>query len=359
MILRNMNVPANCVGCVRVGFLGLLVGFAAGGRAQEVALNRLPEAPGAMLQQAAARVFGTVVDSSGASIAGAKVTLVGLSVAGEQVVTTDAGGVFSFAKVSGGSYRITVTAAGFGTSVSDAMQVVGGEDREMPAMTLAVATANSEAQVTVSNEQMATEQVRAEEKQKVFGVFPNFYTTFLWQAAPLGTKQKFSLALRSVVDPVAFAGAAATAGIEQANDTFPGYGKDAPAFGERFGAAYADQVDARMIGSAILPALLHQDPRYFYKGTGSVGSRVRYAIKEAFFCRGDNGKQQVNVSYIGGVFLAAGLANVYRVDEDRSASLTIRNGFALVGGKAVSNVARELLFKRLTTHVPVYAQGQP
>ena len=34
-----------------------------------------------------------------------------------------------------------------------------------------------------------------------------------------------------------------------------------------------------MIGGAILPSLLHQDPRYFYQGSGTKKSRALHALR--------------------------------------------------------------------------------
>ncbi len=87
----------------------------------------------------------------------------------------------------------------------------------------------------------------------------------IWDAAPLTSKLKFNLALRSSTDPVAFLLAGGVAGVEQAHNTFPGYGSGPGGYAKRYGAAYADNVIGRMIGSAILPSLFHQDPRYSIK----------------------------------------------------------------------------------------------
>ena len=116
-------------------------------------------------------------------------------------------------------------------------------------------------------------------------MFPNFYATFIWNAAPLTKRQKFGLAWKSTTDPVNFALTGVTAAIEQANDDYSGYGQGAEGYGKRYGAAYADGFFSTMIGGAILPSLLHQDPRYFYKGTGSALSRAEYAVAMVVVCR--------------------------------------------------------------------------
>ena len=72
-----------------------------------------------------------------------------------------------------------------------------------------------------------------------------------------------------------------------------------------------------MLGAAVLPSILHQDPRYFYQGSGSIGSRAWHALSSAFICRGDNGNRQFNFSHILGNFAAGGISNLYRPDNDR------------------------------------------
>ena len=72
------------------------------------------------------------------------------------------------------------------------------------------------------------------------------------------------------------------------------------------------------IGSAILPSILHQDPRYFYKGTGSITSRALYAISTVVICRGDNGRWQPNYSNVAGNLISAGISNLYYPASNRN-----------------------------------------
>jgi hypothetical protein len=139
-------------------------------------------------------------------------------------------------------------------------------------------------------------------------------------------KQKFRLAFRSMTDPMAFAGAAGLAGAEQYYNIFPGYGKGIPGYFKRFGAAYTNDFSARMLSSGVFATMFHQDPRYFYKGTGSVSSRTMYAISSAFITRNDDGQRKPNYSHVLGVFAAAGLSNLYYPSENRGITLTLVNG---------------------------------
>jgi hypothetical protein len=224
---------------------------------------------------------------------------------------------------------------------------------------LHVGKTHADVQVVATLHDVAQAQVKAQEKQRVLGVVPNFYSSYIWNAAPMSPKQKFGLALRSSIDPVTFAVAAGTAGLEQWHNTFPGYGTGTEGYLKRFGAAYADYSIYTMVADAALPSLLKQDPRYFYRGSGSVKSRAWYAMSRTFVCRGDDGKSQVNWSHLIGDFAAAGISNVYHAPQDRTASLTIRNAFVIMGGSVATNLIREFILRKLTSKVPDYAQGKP
>ena len=152
----------------------------------------------------------------------------------------------------------------------------------------------------------------------------------------------------------------AVAGIEQADNAFSGYGQGAQGYAKRYGAAYADLVSGTFLGSAIFPSLLKQDPRYFYKGTGSRKSRFFYAVANAVICKGDNGHWQPNYSFILGDLAAGGISNLYYPAQNRNGvSLTFENMGIAVGGGAVGNVVQEFFLKRFTSHAPATEQAKP
>jgi hypothetical protein len=136
----------------------------------------------------------------------------------------------------------------------------------------------------------------------------------------------------------------AVAGFQQAQDHFQGYGQGAEGYGKRYGANYADTVTGTFFGGAVFPWLLKQDPRYFYKGTGSTGSRIYYAISRAVICKGDNRRWQPNYSAVLGDLAAGGISNLYYPANDRnSAGLTFANAALGLAGGAVSNVFQEFV----------------
>jgi hypothetical protein len=246
-----------------------------------------------------------------------------------------------------------------GTVVSSGIVVRPGETTFLPALVLPLSAGTTEVRVTANRDEIAEEEVHAEEGQRILGIVPNFYTSFEWDAAPMNTRQKFQLAFRSVIDPMSFLGAAALAGGEQVRDVDLIYGESPVGFAKRFGAAYANDFDSRMLGSAVFPSLFHQDPRYFYKGSGSTRSRALYAVRQAFICRGDNGHPEPDYSEILGDFAAGGLSNLYYPAAKRGVSLVFVNGLIEIGGHAGTNLVREFLLKGLTTHVSSSGAANP
>jgi hypothetical protein len=311
--------------------------------------------------QTSGSISGTVVDQSGAVIAGAKVTLTRTS-SGEilnQEMLSGGDGQFSFVNIVPGPFQLTITAVGFAAQTSSG--VLGpGEKYLVPQVGLAVATHVDEIRVGLSPEEakeerieLADEQLKVEEKQRVLGVLPNFYVSYIADAAPLTSKQKFKLAWKTVIDPFTFVFVGGAAGVEQAQNHFRGYGQGAEGYGKRFGAGYADTVAGTFIGSAILPSLLKQDPRYFYKGVGSTPSRALYAIGNSVICKGDNGRWQANYSNMLGSLAAGGISNLYYPAQDRNgAGLTFENAAIGIGGTAVGNLFQEFIVKKLTPKLP-------
>jgi Carboxypeptidase regulatory-like domain len=303
-------------------------------------------------QESPGSITGIVVDPTGNGIAGAKVTLAhdNSSQVEEQLSRDD--GQYSFTNVSAGPFHLSFSSTGFATqSVSG--KLASGESCVVPQMTLAVATNVTEVHVELSTVEIAQEEITDQEKQRLFGVIPNFYVSYVPNAAPLTPRQKFQLAWKSTIDPVSFGVTGVVAGVEQATDKFSGYGQGAQGYGKRYGAAYADLVTGTFIGGAILPSLLKQDPRYFYKGTGTVRSRVLYAIANAVICKGDNGRWQPNYSGIAGSLASGGISNLYYPDSDKSdAALAFENALIGIGETAAVNLLQEFVMRRLTPNLP-------
>jgi hypothetical protein len=241
------------------------------------------------------KVLGTVIDVNGDSVVGATVALTDTYPGDRRSVVTPDNGFFQFDNVQPTvQYLIIVSAEGFADWTSQAITLESGQVNLLGAVQLRIATARATVEVSGNSAEIATEQVKAEEKQRILGLIPNFYVAYDSDAEPLTAALKFRLALKVSVDPATIAGITVISAAKQAANT-PAFGQGASGFGERFGATGADGFVDIMIGGAILPSVLHQDPRYFYKGTGTTKARLRHAILAPFVCKGDNGKWQPNL----------------------------------------------------------------
>lgn len=154
---------------------------------------------------------------------------------------------------------------------------------------------------------------------------PAFNSVYSGEAAPLTPKQKFHLMFKSTTDPYVFAFAAFTAGIGQAQDSHAAYGQGIEGYAKRFGANYVDTADGNFWGNAVLPVVLHQDPRYFRLGHGTFEHRLLYSMSTTVVCRSDSGKLEPNYSNVLGNLIAGGISNVYYPSADRGAAQTFQN----------------------------------
>jgi len=193
-----------------------------------------------------------------------------------------------------------------------------------------------------SQRDKAEEQIKEQEKQRVVGILPSFNVSYRSDAVSLTRKQKLTLAFRSSTDPVAFAVAAATAGYHETMDDDTGFGWGAEGYGKRWGAAYLDSFDGSMIGNGILPAILHQDPRYFRLGHGSTSRRLLYALKTNVMCKHDNtGKWEPNYSNVLGNIASGGISNLYYPSGTSGVSQTFTNGFIVTADGGFGSIFQE------------------
>lgn len=267
-------------------------------------------------------------------------------------------GQFTFSNVSPGPYQLTVAAPRFTTqTISGTLRP--GEAYLTPEINLELAPVLSTVKVTPSTYEVAEVELKEEEQQRVLGFIPNFYVSYIPDAAPFSPNQKFRLALKTMVDPVNVGLVAAGAGLEQATNQLGGYGQGADGYGKRFGASYADFVTSTFLGSALLPALLKQDPRYFYKGTGSVKSRALYAIAHAVICKSDKGRWQPNYSEFIGTLASSGISNLYYPPNDRGAGVTFETAAISIAEGAAANLVQEFIAKKFTPNLPNHSQNKP
>jgi Carboxypeptidase regulatory-like domain len=294
-------------------------------------------------------IMGTVTAVNGSIVPGASVVVEGATPNDRRTAVADDKGFFEIDGLTPGSpYHVSVSAEGFEDWNSPAITVSPGQYLIVKDCKLKVAEVKTTVTVgAASSVELATEQLKVEETQRVFGIIPNFYVVYDKNAAPLTAKMKFQLALRTSVDPITFIGVGIIAGVDQATDR-PEYVQGAKGFGQRLGASYADGFSDILIGGAILPALLHQDPRYYYQGTGTTKSRALHAISRAFVCKGDNGRMQPNYSTIGGDLASSALTMTYYPDSDRNASTVYESFLIGTAERMAANLAQEFIFQKLT-----------
>jgi hypothetical protein len=315
------------------------------------------EAPGAPIKLVRlGSLAGTVMDGSEAAVPGAVITLAADGATEEWNagfrVESGADGSFVLQGVPAGVYRVRVDRDGF-QSWTGTARFGSGQRVELGEIALTIAATDA-VEVSASARDVAEAQMQLEEKQRVLGVFPNFYASYVHDAAPLSAGEKFRLAWRFSGDPAVFMVAGITAMSEQRAGTFPGYGRGAAGYTRRFSAAYADGLSSTLLGQALLPALFHQDPRYFVKGEGSVSSRTLYALASTVMCKGDSGHWQVNYSNILGNLGSAGMSNAYYPSASRGVGLVVQNGLTATALGAVGGLFQEFLLHRMTPHVPDY-----
>jgi hypothetical protein len=150
------------------------------------------------------------------------------------------------------------------------------------------------------------------------------------------------LAFHSSVDPVTFAAAVLVAGYHEALDDDTGFGWGAEGFGKRAGAAYLDAFDGTMIGNGILPAVLHQDPRYFRLGHGTATHRVLYALFTNVACKGDKSRKwQPNISNVGGNIISGAISNLYYPAQNSGWGETITNGLTVTAEGGFGSLFQE------------------
>jgi hypothetical protein len=195
---------------------------------------------------------------------------------------------------------------------------------------------------TKTQQQTAEQQIKEQEKQRTLGILPAFNISYRADAVSLTAGQKMKLAFRSATDPVAFGIAFIVAGEHEAFDDDTGFGWGIEGYGKRSGAAYLDAFDGAIIGNGILPSILHQDPRYFRLGHGTVKHRLLYALATNVICKHDNThKWEPNYSNVGGNIISGAISNFYYPSSNSGIGQTFTNGLTVTAEGGLGSVFQE------------------
>lgn len=304
------------------------------------------------------RIKGVVSDIQGGLVPGAHIIITSAEPAVTHEATADSEGFFSVAGLAPGTYSVTISSPGLETYVLHDLHLKPGETYSLPEVSLPMARTSADVTVTLTTDQLAEEELHNELHQRVFGVLPNFYVSYQWDAAPLSVKQKLKLTTRALTDPVFLGTTAITAGIEQARNDIPEYGGGVGGYWTRYAAAYGDAVIGRFMGSVVFASVFHQDPRYFVMTNGSWERRAWHAISSTVIERGDNYHWQFGYSELLGSATTGLIASTYHPNSNPGRM--VLNGTILdLGNKAANNLIREFVLRHLARHVPSYAKGKP
>jgi hypothetical protein len=180
-----------------------------------------------------------------------------------------------------------------------------------------------------------------QESKRIFWIIPNYRTSpSPHPYTPLRPGEKFKIAAEDAFDRGTFVLAAAFAGEAQLTNSNRAFGQGAAGYGQYLAAAYGDYMIGDFMTEAIYPTLLHQDPRYFRKGTGSTWSRLGYSIGQIFWTHNDSGAMQFNYSEIIGNSTAVAISNAYYVDNRDVSDAATKLGSQL-GVDMAANILKE------------------
>src|SRR5208283_5283091 len=281
-------------------------------------------------------------------IPGATVILQGLAGDRLTLVTKD-DGTFAFHEVTSGiAFQINVAAEGF-AEWNSSIAVEPGQDRTLSEVKLRILAVQRAVTVSYSSKEVAAQQLKAEEQQRVLRFIPNMYVVYEPHPEPLTTRMKFHMAYKDLTHPVFSIRTAAWAGVQQARNNPDEWRQGAEGYGKRLGAGFVDGVSGSLISNAILPSLLHQDPRYFYQGTGTKKSRALHAMLAPVVCKGDNGAWQPNYSQWGGSLIGYSISTAYYPSSDRTAGHVFQAFGIDMGLHIVGSLAQEFILNKFTS----------
>ena len=176
----------------------------------------------------------------------------------------------------------------------------------------------------------------------MFWIIPNFAAVSAnTEAARLSVRGKFVIATQDSVDYSSFIWAGLQAGQSMALKSYPELGHGTAGYSRYYWRAFADQASGSFLTEAIVPALTHEDPRYYTLGHGGFFRRAGYALSRVVVTKADSGGSGFNYAEIVGNGMEAGLANFYYPPQERSLHNTAVNWASQLEAASLNNLFRE------------------
>ena len=178
---------------------------------------------------------------------------------------------------------------------------------------------------------------------RVLYLFPGFETVGNPDISvpPLTSREKWQIFVGRSFDFSMPVEAAMFAGFSHAINYSPHYCSGAGAYAERFGAYAGSVVSASFFTDFALPVILHQDPRYFRKGSGSVPSRIWYAVTREVVGHRDDGSTTFNSSAVLGFGMSTATSNLYYPRSSIGFADTMQRFGVKLAVSAALNIMRE------------------
>jgi len=178
--------------------------------------------------------------------------------------------------------------------------------------------------------------------KRMLWVVPNFgAVNSNTELPPLSARGKFELAFHDSFDYSSFTWTAIEAAQGLGLSSDPELGTGISGYGRYYWHLYVDGVSGTYFTEAIVPALTHEDPRYYTLGEGGIWHRTVYALSRTILTKTDSGGTTFNWSEVGGNALEAALSNAYYPAQERTPSQTFQNWGVQMESAALNNIAKE------------------
>jgi hypothetical protein len=181
-----------------------------------------------------------------------------------------------------------------------------------------------------------------QQTQRILGIIPNFRAVSTTEKLPpQSVKEKFVTATKDSFDYSAIVIPAALAGYNLGTNQTPEFGTGGAGYGRYFWHSALDQTSENYFVEFIVPALTHQDTRFYTLRDGGFWKKSGYAITRVVITRADDGHETFNTSEVLGSGMASALSNAYYPARERTFANTGRQWGLDLGIDALAFVVKE------------------